>query len=263
MIDLLDQLAAYGRSHEDRQTAGEAFDPQADIHVIELRPKDPGGSMSSRIGVMVGGLAAAMVALFALVFVGGGESDEGDSIAAVPAEIAIVGEFVDALNRHDIDGALALAPDDWRAEFGDVTRSLAVGRAPANPQHRFVEPCETETSPDGRVTATCQLESTNDFEGSAVGPTRATLTATVEADVLVGFEWETREADASRDAEFRVAFWRWLRIERPDAYGSVAPPINRYVPGLSGDPEEMRVVLDHLDAFLAQSDKYPLPEVGD
>lgn len=263
MSDLIDQLAAYGRFHEDHQAATSLQrSPDRDGDVIELRREVLGGPISTGVGLMVGA-AAAVVLVMGLLFVGGGDRRDPATAAAVPEEIAVVGEFVDALNAGDVEGALGVVPEDWRADFGEVLRTTAPGAAALNAQLRFTAPCEVERSPDGPIVAICQLASTDDFGGPAIGSTRSTMFALVDDGAMTSFSWEALREDVQRDAAFVVAFWHWLRSEHRDVYLSVEPPLNRHYPGSDGDLEEVRVALAHLAEFLAQSETYPLAGVED
>ena len=235
MSDLIEQLAAYGGFHEDRQTAPQDGTPSPDdVHAIELRLERPGGLMSggtmsggpmrSRAGLVVAGAAAAVIAVIALIVAGGGDPDADDTVVAVPEEVEVIAEFVDALDAEDVDRALSLGADELRADVGEGIRALVTGRAPANPE-RVVGPCDVDAAPGGPATATCALEYTDDFQGPAVGPSSFTWVVSVEDGVVLDINVELSDAQAQRDAAFLVEFWRFLRSNHRDVYDAIAPPV--------------------------------------
>ncbi|MEM7288616.1 MAG: hypothetical protein AAF480_19895, partial [Actinomycetota bacterium] len=258
MSDLLDQLAAYGRSHEERQSAAAylaATEP--DIHVIELRPEDPGGSsMRSRLGVVMGAVAAAAVVVLVVMLAGGGDDDEGkeDQVADVPEEIAVVGEFLEASNAVDLDTVASLVADDFAEEFVPYATLVAEGTAAAAGQSRFDGPCEVTNAADGATIAACPAVTTDDFIGPGIGGYVSTWTFTISDDQITGLDIRLVNAEQLKVGVYWRDFWVFLQRDHPDVFEAVEPETFQQAPGGTGDAEQMRVALEYLDEFLEQSD---------
>lgn len=181
--------------------------------------------------------------------------DAAGAVAAVEASFA-------AFNVGDIDAWLAFFSDD--ATFFGARQETAVEEfAPlfaANPRLELIEPCRSEeATADGDRVVACTYTNTNDFHaaGGLIWNVETTFVLNDQGLIratgpgLLAGPWE----ETSR---YNTLFWLWLETAHPDVHEQIEltpSPVTR-TDRLPETPERMRMALEYVDEFVAQSDDY-------
>lgn len=287
--DLLDQLAAYGRYHDDEQQPvdvaaisngrrqdadgisvlhDELTTQNGEVVEVDIGFDDPtsGRSTDMRNNVIVRtalALAAAVAVIVGFVLVYDDSSDLTSTADSVTRELeGPASAFLDATARRDdaraaelLTGAAAIEFDD-SAQFREIFSNT-------NEQYEIVEPCrvvDAAVGVDNMVE--CTISYTNDWHGPA-----GLLPGTQVANFLVTSEGEISSAfdplspiSADRFFAYNRAFWDWFQLAYPDVYEETKPYDGESLPGWQGDPADMATAVQYVDEFIAQSDVYPLDQ---
>jgi hypothetical protein len=227
-------------------------------------------SLAGRARRRLWGLVAAAVVIVALgtwaVIAGGG----GDVIIA-PTQTTLdpavlvdpVLAYIDALNDGDLDRWLSTLSEDY-AQTVQITDTYDTARTSVNANIRLeiVEPCGViEPSSSGIERVQCTITYANDFHDT--GGVSPTVITTFFVDENGKIRLIRSEGDDSAQFEFTIAFWDWLEVAHPDVYAPIKPAHHTSVAGFRSDtfdrhPEDMFVVLEYVDEFVAQSAVYPV-----
>lgn len=179
--------------------------------------------------------------------------DAAGAVAAVEASFA-------AFNVGDIDAWLAFFSDD--ATFFGARQETAVEEfAPlfaANPRIELIEPCRSgDVTAEGEHVVTCSYTMTNDFHGAGGLVFTVEETFTVQDDSVIGQAGPGPLAGPWEEtSRFNTRFWLWLESAHPDVFGEIGPSEATGVRPPE-TPDEMRLALQYVDEFVAQSDEYP------
>ena len=207
----------------------------------------------------VGRMVAAAVVVLAL---GVGatwltlRSDEPEPVA-VPPEVATVEAAYAALNAGDLDGFLDLLTDSAATHMAKIEEILIN----ANQVTEIVEPCTSGgTTIRGETIVTCVVSTFDDFHGPA--GIASTHTDTWLLDDVGAITSRVDDMDLFHQFQFNRAFWQWLQGVHLDVYQEIAPFDLESLPGWNGDAASMRVAVEYVGEFIAQSEVYPLDDGG-
>lgn len=137
----------------------------------------------------------------------------------------------------------------------------------SNEQIEVTGQCEMTEEGVDSVTIECPIYVKDDFHGAGGLSSDATMTVVVSDTGLILDESRTtyEEDDGQccpRWETFHQSFFRWLLDAHPDVYAEIGPEDLSdawQLPGYAGgDPEHMKIALEYVDEFVAQTRAYPL-----
>jgi hypothetical protein len=175
-------------------------------------------------------------------------------VDAADAAVAVVVSALDAKNNFDLDGWL-MAFEGGRRSYPIFADEILMN---ANQHWEIVEPCQvTGETASGETIVECLIQDVNIFWGVGGISDTKTQTFTVNTDGLLT---STNSFSSDRRDAFNRAFHQWLSDTYPDVYSEMNPGfISSNGPGFdTQNPAHMLVAVDHVEEFVAQSDKYPL-----
>ena len=181
--------------------------------------------------------------------------------------LAAVFSAIEAQNRGDIDAYLASLTGRELAFQQGVNAAEAFSYANATTE---LVDCRVDGKTSaGESIVECESTSTDDFYSTGGIVSSGTMMFFVTEDdkisgisnPLDGGEWGQTEF-----AVFNVAFFSWLMDSHPAIFDDIAfrTPDLDSIPGLTVDPsdphqpDEMRIALEYVAEFVAQSDIYPI-----
>lgn len=188
--------------------------------------------------------------------------------ATTLAPIDAVGIAMDAIgawNSGDFDGWLAF----WVVDQDEDDHLFSRSVMNSNEQIAVTPPCEV-TAPDaGMVRVVCPALWEDDFHGPGGVTGDGTLTFLLDGNGLIVEDENTGYRGPNGECcpiwqEYNRAFHVWLAEAHPDVYEVIGPHGGSplwYLPGYAnGDAEHMKIALEYVDEFIAQSDVYPLED---
>lgn len=180
----------------------------------------------------------------------------GPDSAAPPAgmePVAVIDSAYEALNAGDVDGWMAHYTAD-HFENPLLVASLHDVLAAAGQRKEMLEPCR----PIGEEQVECTVRDVNDFHGAAG------ITITLRERFTVNEDGRISATDTTVISftqpgyyTFTQTFWSWMEDAHPEVHAENRPVIVTHWPK---EPEQIRVGLEYLDEFLAQSDLYPITD---
>lgn len=208
-----------------------------------------------RRGWLVAAAAAAVTALLAgsVLIV---TAVAGPDSAAPPAgtePVAVVDSAYEALNAGDVDGWMAHFTAD-HFENPPLVAGLHDVLAAAGHRKETLEPCR----PIGEEQVECTVRDVNDFHGAAGITITLRERFTVNEDARISAT-DTTVISFTQPGyyTFTQTFWSWMEDAHPEIHAENRPVLVAHWPE---EPEQIRVALEYLDEFLAQSDLYPITD---
>ena len=231
---------------------------KADRMVETTQERTPRTSVpkSSRRGWLIAAAAAVAVLVAGGLFV---IAIPGSETAAPPAgtdPVAVVNSAYDSLNDGDVGGWMEhYTADTFDEQVADLYEVLAV----AGHRKEALEPCrEIGETPGGEAQVECSILEVNDFQGAAG------ITLTLREVFVVNADSRISSADVTVVSmvqpgyyAFAQSFWDWLLVAHPEVHAANRPQLTTHLPD---SPDQMRVALEYLDEFLAQSDVFPVTD---
>ncbi len=172
------------------------------------------------------------------------------------AALAAVFSALDAKNSFDLDRWLAAFEGGKRQGTPLFAEEILMN---ARQHWEIVEPCHVKgEAPSGEIIVECLIQDVNVFWGVGGISDTKTRMWTVNTDGLITNN-ENNFASNRRDA-FNSAFHQWLSDTYPDVYNEMGYGfISSNGPGFdTKNPEHMLIAVEHVEEFVAQSEKYPL-----
>lgn len=248
--------------------------------------------MDRRDGPAPGSVARVAVALLMLVTVGCTSNDGGADVGragallstttlatttmpttttGAPATTApidatsIVMDAIAAWNTGDYDAWLAF----WVVDPSE-DHLFARSVMNSNEQMEVTGPCDVSTMDSETVSVLCPVFVEDDFHGTGGLTSDGTVKFLLSGDgLIVETDSTTYQVNGVCCPEWEAynrAFHVWLAEAHPDTYEEIGPPDGVplwYLPGYAnGDAENMKIALEHVEEFVAQSDVYPLDDTG-
>ncbi len=186
--------------------------------------------------------------------------------APLPEEIDLVLQSIEAWNAGDFDSWL-----EFLAPISEDEQLFPRSLMNANEQIEVTAPCAIVGEDADSVSVECPVYVEDDFHGAGGLASDGTMTFVVNRSGQIVDRSSTAYQEDNglccpRWEAFHIAFYRWLEQAHPEVYDDIGPWSGNvfhrvWPPGFaSRNPEHMKIALEYVDDFVAQSDVYPLED---